>query len=258
MLASSILPKISIVTPTLNQASFIEATIQSVLDQGYPDLEFIVMDGGSTDGTIDILRKYEKHLTWFSGKDRGQSDALNKGFRMTSGEILAFINSDDAYEPGALRKVGIFFATHPHAEWLTGKCRVIDPRGREIRRLITAYKNFWLFFKSYNALLIVDYISQPATFWRRELIDRAGPFDESLHFSMDYDFSLRIGKLTRLWVMDDYLARFRIHPASKSGLIRDHFNTDLSIARRYAHSKLQIILHRLHNQVIILSYLLIQ
>jgi GT2 family glycosyltransferase len=213
------------------------------------------MDGGSTDGTVDILRKYEKHLTWTSGKDGGQSDALNKGFQMAGGEILAYINSDDVYEPGALRKAGGFFASHPRAAWLTGRCRLMDPQGREIRKLITAYKNFWLLFRSYKVLLAIDYISQPATFWRREVIERVGPFDEELHLTMDYDYSLRVGSQYRLWVINQALASFRVHSASKSAAIRAHFNEDLAVAQRYAHSKFLLNLHRLHNQLIIASYL---
>ena len=216
------------------------------------------MDGGSTDGTVEILRKYQKHLVWRSEKDRGQSDALNKGLRMGSGDIFSYINSDDVYEPGALHKVGSFFARHPQASWLTGRCRIIDSQGRQFRRLIAAYKNFWLLFESYNILLVIDYISQPATFWRREVVKRIGSFDESLHYSMDYDYSLRVGKQYRLWVMNDTLASFRIHPSSKSSSISDHFNTDLSIAQRHTRSGFQVGLHRLHNQLIISMYMILQ
>ena len=134
----------------------------------------------------------------------------------------------------------------------------MTPRGREFRKPITTYKNFWLLFRSYNVLLVIDYISQPATFWRRQVIERIGPFDETLHYSMDYDYSLRVGKLFKLWVMKDTLASFRIHPSSKSGQIEDHFNTDLSIARRYARSGFQVGLHRLHNKLIISSYQVLQ
>jgi glycosyltransferase involved in cell wall biosynthesis len=258
MNTSLALPRITICTPSFNQGHFIEETINSVLNQSYPNLEYIVMDGGSTDGTVDILRKYEKHLVWKSEKDRGQSDAINKGFRMASGDILAFINSDDVYEPGALHKVGKFFAGHPQASWLTGQCRIVGPQGREFRKLITYYKNFWLLFKSYNVLLVLDYISQPATFWRRDIVKRIGSFDEGLHLTMDYDYSLRVGKQYKLWIINDYLASFRVHDASKSAFIHDHFNEDLSIAQRYTRSYLQIRLHRLHNQLIISSYLLLQ
>jgi glycosyltransferase involved in cell wall biosynthesis len=248
------LPRISIVTPSLNQANYIETTIHSVLDQGYPKLEYLIVDGGSTDGTIEILKKYDKHLTWSSEKDRGQSDAINKGFRRTSGDILAYINSDDCYEPDAFQKVGEYFAKKPDAHWVTGKCRIIDEKGNERRRLITQYKNLWLFLKSYKVLLVLDYISQPATFWRRTVIEKIGLFDENEHLSMDYDYSLRAGQHFSLHVIDSYLAAFRIHPSSKSRLIREHFNSDLAIAKRYTNSHTLQRLHQLHNLLIITTY----
>jgi glycosyltransferase involved in cell wall biosynthesis len=248
-------PKISIVTPSFNQGNFIEATIRSVLSQGYPNLEYLVMDGGSTDQTVEILKKYNGQLSWVSEKDRGQSHAINKGFNLATGDIFSYINSDDVYEPGGLHRVGAFFASHPQAHWLTGRCRIINSQGNEIRKLITAYKNFWLLSKSYQVLSVIDYISQPATFWRREVIRRIGSFNEELHLAMDYDYSLRVGKQYRLWVVNDYLASFRVHSGSKSALIRDHFNEDLAVARKYVQSKLLINLHRFHNQLIIFSYL---
>ncbi len=255
---ASSLPKISIVTPSYNQAGFIEETILSVLDQNYPNLEYWVFDGGSTDGTVEILRKYEGRLHWVSRKDRGQSDALNQGFRQARGEILAYLNSDDRYEPGALLKVGDFMRSHPKAYWLTGKCRIIDANGIEIRQPITLYKNFWLFFRNYKILLILDYVSQPATFWHREVIQKIGIFDESVHFSMDYDYSLRAGQFYKLWVIDDYLASFRIHPAAKSDQIIDYFNADYAMAQRYAPSRALQRLHRLHNAVITRTYTLMR
>jgi glycosyltransferase involved in cell wall biosynthesis len=248
------LPTISIVTPSLNQAEYIEQTICSVLDQSYPGLQYIVLDGGSTDGTIEILKKYSKHLTWISEKDGGQSAALNKGLKMVTGEIFGFINSDDYYEPGAFFKTGRFFSTHPQASWLSGKCRIVNSRGHEIRKAIAAYKNIWLLLKSYNALLVIDYISQPSTFWRRSIFDSIGGFDEKLHFSMDYDLSLRVGREHPLYTINETLAAFRIHQASKSGLIRSHFGTDLTIAQRYIKSPIIIKLHHIHNQLIIFFY----
>jgi glycosyltransferase involved in cell wall biosynthesis len=248
------LPKISIVTPSFNQANFIEQAIQSVLGQSYPNLEYLVMDGGSTDGTLDVLKKYEKYLCWVSRKDRGQSDALNKGFLQSSGEILAFLNSDDQYEPGAFLKVGEFFANNPEAKWVTGKCRIIDTYGREIRKLVTMYKNFWLKFKSPTTLFVIDYISQPATFWHRSVIDKVGLFDEDLNFSMDYDYSLRLSRYFNLFVINSYLAAFRLHPGSKSSKIREHFDCDMAIAHRYSRSELLSRLHRLHNVLIVSIY----
>jgi glycosyltransferase involved in cell wall biosynthesis len=153
-------PKISIITPSFNQGAFIEETIQSVLSQEYPNLEYMIVDGGSTDDTLDILHKYQDQLTWISEPDRGQVDAINKGLKLASGEVLAYLNSDDLYLPGALRKVGAYFAEHPQAEWLTGYCRNVDGEGQPIRGLIRAYKNFWLSRPSYRVLLVLNYIAQ--------------------------------------------------------------------------------------------------
>jgi glycosyltransferase involved in cell wall biosynthesis len=252
------LPRITVITPSYNQGDFIEQTIESILGQNYPDLEYLVFDGGSTDQTVDLLKKYGQKFFWVSTRDRGQSDAINQGLQRASGEVICFLNSDDVYEPGALLKVGSFFADHPEAAWLTGKCRVIDPAGVEIRKPVAAYKNFWLRFKSYKVLLVLDYISQPATFWRREVIQQVGPFDESLHLTMDYDYSLRVGQHYRLHVLNENLASFRVHPASKSGFVQKHFDEDLSIARRYTRSKLLLRLHALHNALIVATYRRIQ
>src|SRR5665811_220931 len=116
-MSSAILPRITIITPTLNQGRFIETTIQSVLAQGYPNLEYIIMDGGSTDNTLDILQRYAGQLRWISQKDSGQADALNTALKQASGEVIAYLNSDDQYSPGALLAVGQFFVDHPQAAW---------------------------------------------------------------------------------------------------------------------------------------------
>jgi glycosyltransferase involved in cell wall biosynthesis len=248
------LPTLSIITPSFNQACFIQHTIESVLGQNYPGLEYIIIDGGSTDGTLEILKKYQDHVRWTSEKDHGQSEAINKGFQQARGEILAYLNSDDCYEPGALIRVGNFFMDHPQTHWLTGKCRIIDEQGREIRRAITAYKNLWLRLHTPSLLLVLDYISQPATFWRRDVVERVGLFDVNEHYSMDYDYSLRVLQHYRLWVMDHTLAAFRVHPGSKSGQIRRHFATDLEVARRYSQSALIRNLHAAHNALIVAIY----
>jgi glycosyltransferase involved in cell wall biosynthesis len=249
------LPRISVITPSYNQGHFIEQTIRSVLDQGYADLEYIVMDGGSTDCTLEILRKYEGRLRWISEKDRGQSHAINKGMALATGDVRAFLNSDDCYEPGALMKVGRFFAEHPQAAWLTGRCRIMDQEGQEIRKLITGYKNFWLLTHSYKALLVIDYVSQPATFWRKEVVERVGAFEEANYYTMDYDYSLRVGQFTNLWVLPQYLANFRVHTGSKTGLAaKAQFDADLNVARRYTRSQLLLRLHALHNALIVWIY----
>ena len=249
------LPRITVVTPSYNQGDFIEQTIKSVLGQGYPDLEYIVVDGGSTDGTVDILKRYDGRLHWTSEPDRGQSHAINKGLRIATGEVFAFLNSDDLYEPGALRKVGAFFVQHPEAAWLSGRCRNIDEQGREIRKAITLYKNLWLRLRSYAVLQVLDYVAQPATFWRRRVIEKVGLFDEHLSYAMDYDYSLRLGPHFRLWVLNEYLACYRTHAKSKAGSSANaQFDADLEIARTHVSSPVLCGLHRLHSALVVAIY----
>lgn len=249
------LPKISVITPTLNRADYLEQTILSVLNQNYPDLEYLVIDGGSTDGTLDILRRYSGHLHYLSEKDRGQSDALNKGLNLVSGEIIAYLNADDEYEPNALLRVAQFFTQNPQASWVTGKCRIINEYGQEILRSITLYKNLLLSTRSLTLLLIVNYISQPATFWRREVIDRVGYFDLNLSAVMDYDYWLRISKIYRLYVIQDYLARFRMHSSSKTVVSAlSEWDEELRMVRQYTKSRTLFFLHRLHRFLITKGY----
>ena len=249
-------PRITIVTPSYNQGPFIERTIRSVLDQGYPNLEYIVMDGGSTDGTIDILKKYEGQLTWTSEKDKGQANAINKGIARSTGDIIAYLNSDDVYEAGALSRVAEHFSTRPGAMWLTGKCRIIDEQDREIRRPITAYKNFLLRHYSYSLLLVTNPVSQPATFWRRDAVKEFGLFDENEHLVMDYDYWLRIGKKYPLAVLNEYLAAFRVYAASKtSRSFLTTFKREMELARRYSDSRLLNGLHWLSYFGIAAAYL---
>ena len=248
-------PRITIITPSYNQGEFIEQTIQSILGQEYPDLEYMVIDGGSTDGTLDVLTKYDGRIKWVSEPDRGQSHAINKGLRTATGDVVAFLNSDDLYEPGALLEVGRFFSRHPQAAWLTGRCRVIDQNGREIRKWMTFIKNFWLRTRSFAVLQVLDYVSQPATFWRREVVEKVGFFDENLRYAMDYDYSLRVGQHFKLWVLDEYLASFRIHPTSKAGASASaQFDVDLEIARAHVSSPALIALHRLSNWIVVTLY----
>lgn len=210
--------KISIITPSYNQAEYIEKTIQSVLSQkGDFELEYMVMDGGSTDGTIEILRKYEKRLKWFSEKDKGQSDAINKGFKLATGDIIGWINSDDMYEPGAFQKVINFFANNPDKKWVYGRCRIIDEKGKEIRKLITLYKNIISRRFSYRLLLTENYISQMSVFFKKEIFNIIGYLDINSHLVMDYDYWLRIGKLYPAGVINELIAYFRWYTHSKSG-----------------------------------------
>lgn len=253
------LPRISIITPSFNQGRFIGETIDSVLGQGYPDLEYLVLDGGSTDETLDVLSSYGERLRWWSEPDRGQSHAINKGLARATGEVVAFLNSDDRYCPGALLAVGQRFARDPRIGWLTGKCRIVDAAGQPARGAITRYKNLWLALRSGPALRVVNYISQPATFWRRELWARVGPLDEGLHYTMDYDYWLRLGAAAPMGFVNSYLAEFRVHQASKSGTgAARQFAEELATARRYTGSRLLLGLHALHARAIVGVYGLMQ
>lgn len=249
------LPKITIITPSFNQGNFIDQTIRSILGQGYPNLEYIVIDGGSTDHTLEILRQYDNQLIWHSEKDRGQSHALNKGLALATGEIIGFINSDDYLEPGALLKVGGFFATHTEADWLTGKCHIIDEQSCEIRKIITYYKNILLMFNNYKLLLVVNYISQPATFWRKKITEEIGNFDESYNYSMDYEYWLRMSGKCKLYTHKDYLASFRIHSTSKAGSSAGKpFEAQFAMASHYTTSKILLSLQSFHNRLVIFIY----
>ncbi|MFZ2976073.1 MAG: glycosyltransferase family 2 protein [Candidatus Moraniibacteriota bacterium] len=240
--------KISIITPSFNQAQFIERTIKSVLEQNYPDLEYIVMDGGSTDGTVEILKKYSDRIIWKSEKDRGQSDAINKGLKIATGDIVAYLNSDDTYEPKALQKVADYFSRNPNSKWAYGKCKIINANDQEIRKPITWYKNFLLKKYSYSKLLCENFISQPAVFWKREIHSELGFFNESEHFCMDYEFWLRIGRKYPAGVINDYLANFRYYSNSKSGSVnKKQFQDELRLAKKFgAGYPLLIFLHKIN------------
>lgn len=240
--------KISVVTPTYNQAHFIERTIESILGQDYPELEYIVMDGKSNDGTVDILKRYGNRIIWKSEKDSGQSEAINKGLRMATGDVVAFLNSDDTYEPGALRSVAKFFSDNPDIMWAYGKCKIINENDVEIRRPITWYKNFLLKNYSFNKLLSENFISQPATFWRRDILDEIGYINEKEHYTMDYEYWLRIGQKYPAGVIYEYLANFRMYNTSKSGsLANPQFKDELRIAKKFSRGvKLPILIHKIN------------
>lgn len=247
-------PKISLITPSYNQAHFIEATIQSVHEQNYSNLEHIIVDGGSTDGTLDILKKHEGVINWTSEPDLGQSNAINKGLRQATGEIVAFLNSDDLYEKETLHTVGKYFREKPDTMWLTGKCRNIDKNGNEIRINIRNYKNFWLRTGSYKVLQVLNYISQPATFWKWDAMQRVGYLNESLYYTMDYEYWLRLGRQYPLHVCNEYLARFRIHQRSKSGTtVYRQFDEELQVASMYSKGIL-LGLHRIHHYISIAGH----
>jgi len=245
---------VSIITPSLNQGSFLEETILSVLDQkGDFKLEYLVIDGGSTDQTIDILKKYDNRLNWFSGPDQGQTDAVNKGFAKASGDILGWLNSDDLYEEGSLAKVVDSYKDHKF-EWCFGNCRNIDEGGREIRKPVTTYKNFESRHYSRQRLLTKDFIPQPAVFIARQAFREIGPLNKLYHFAMDYDYWLRLASRYSPLYIDRYLARFRWHRASKSkGNFRKAAMEAYGIARKHAPPGSEFLIFRHFIHVLMLN-----
>lgn len=249
--------KISVITPSLNQGKYIERTIQSVLNQeGNFELEYIVIDGGSTDNTLDTIKKYQDSLTWFSEKDRGQSDAINKGFNMASGDLLAWLNSDDTYEENALSEVAETYREY-RFKWCFGDCRNINEDDQEIRRLITRYKIIESKRYSYKRLLSKDFISQPAVFFTRDVYQKIGHLNISCQYSMDYDYWLRIGKKYDPHYINKFLANFRWHAGSKNSKTfkKAAYETYLT-AKRHAtpRDKYPIFRHYLHYKTLSIVY----
>lgn len=209
------LPSITIVTPALNGERTIASALESVAAQGYPRLQHLVMDGASSDRTVEIARSFPD-VEVHSEPDDGLSDALNKGLRLATGDLVGWLNADDLSHPGALEAVGHAFAQRPDAPLVTGRCRIVDGDGNEIRKPITAYKNALLSRYSYRLYLTQNFISSPASFMNRRTLDRVGEFDPRFRLSMDYDMFLRLLKHGDPIVLDDYLASFRMDPGTLS------------------------------------------
>jgi glycosyltransferase involved in cell wall biosynthesis len=202
-------PLVSIVTPSFNQGRFIRQTIESVLSQDYPRIEYLVVDGGSTDETLEILRSYGDRLTWVSEPDRGQADAINKGWRGARGEILAYLNSDDFYLPGAVSRAVRFLSERPDLVAVYGEAWHSDETGHVWERYPTeAFDR--------QRLKEICYICQPATFLRRHAVARVGYLDESLRYCMDYDLWLRLLQVGPLGHLPEYLAVSRLYGDNKT------------------------------------------
>lgn len=205
----------TVITPCLNAATTIAECLASVRAQAYPAVEHVVVDGGSTDGTLDLLRVAEG-VRWVSEPDEGRADAANKGVRMSEGEVVAWLNADDRYEPGALHAVGEAFAAAPGAMWATGHCRIIDAHGREVRRAVTAYKSFLLRRWSLPLYLTQNFVSDPSTFVRRSALDEVGLLSPRYRMSHDYDLWLRVGARWQPLLVDRPVASFRMAEGSLS------------------------------------------
>jgi glycosyltransferase involved in cell wall biosynthesis len=204
-------PLVSIVTPSLNQGRFLEATIQSVLAQDYPRIEYIIVDGGSTDDSLSIIKKYESRLAWWiSAEDRGQTDAINKGLAHAKGDFLAWLNSDDAYEPGAVAGAVRALEQDPGCGLVYGDASYIDEAGQIIGKFPAAQTDYGGLRRGYV------HIPQQASFFRAEMWRALGPLDPSFFFAMDYDLWVRIARQSRVKYIPQLWASFRLHTAAKT------------------------------------------
>ena len=201
--------KVSVVVPSYNQARFLRATLDSLLIQDCP-LEILVFDGGSTDETLSVLQSYGEKIRYVSGKDDGQADAINQGLQVARGDILAYLNSDDIYYPGCLRRVISYFERRPDCQALYGDAWHLHEDGSIMERY---YSEKW----SYPRLMDLCYLCQPAVFWRREIMERFGVFDATLQYALDYDYWLRVGAHTDFHYLEGaYLAGSRLHEGTKT------------------------------------------
>jgi glycosyltransferase involved in cell wall biosynthesis len=211
MTQSLSLPKVSIVTPSFNQVNYLEDTILSVLEQDYSNIEYFVMDGGSTDGSVGIIERFVDRLAgWVSEPDQGQTDAINKGFARSTGEIMAWLNSDDTYEPGAIGEAVTFLNQNPDVGLVYGDTNFIDADGKMIGK----------FNAQQTSLKRLQrggvYIPQQATFWRADLWRQVGPLDPSFYFAMDYDLWVRLARVTTIRYTPQLWANFRLHGDAKT------------------------------------------
>jgi GT2 family glycosyltransferase len=208
-------PLVSIVTPSFNQGQFLRRTIESVLNQTYPHIEYLVVDGGSTDESVRILESYGRRFWWVSEPDAGQADALNKGFARCRGSLRAYLNSDDVLLPAAVERVVAYLQSYPDWDLLYGRAYHIDTDDRRMSAYPTAPF-------SLRRLAETSCICQPAAFWRAELAARLGPFKPRLHYCLDFEYWLRAARAgAKLVHVDDVLALSRLHPQTKTASNRE-------------------------------------
>jgi GT2 family glycosyltransferase len=235
---------VSIITPSFNQSAYLEQTIQSVLEQDYPDVEYIVIDGASTDGSVNIIKRYSSRLAyWISEKDSGQADAINKGMRRAKGDIVAWLNSDDYYLPGAIQSAVAAFESNPQAVMVYGNMLAVDQTGQTINQL--HYHQLTL-----EDLLCFQIIGQPAVFIRRAALEKAGGLDLSFHFMLDHQLWIKLAAQGPIVHMDQTWAAARYHPLAKNraqapGFAREAFRV-LDWAQ--TQSNLAPILHRVQRR----------
>lgn len=248
--------KFSIITPSYNQAQFLEQTIKSVVTQsGRFDLEYLIMDGGSTDGSVAIIKNYAKkypHLIrWQSKKDKGQVEAINKGLKRATGDIIAYLNSDDYYLPDSFSKVADYFTSHSDYLWLVGDCDV----SQKNLAWTFSLKHLWPIDRHRTFLEIFNTINQPAVFLRKDLVDKVGLFDPQYRYAFDYDYWLRCLRYALPHRLHRKLAVFRVHHLSKGNTgYLDQFAEDVAVARSQTENKKITILHFVLSKITIQVY----
>ena len=242
-------PRITIVTPSFNQAQFLGRTILSVLDQDYPNLEYIVIDGGSTDGSVEIIKKYEKYITyWVSEKDRGQSEAINKGLRLATGELVAWQNSDDIYLPGAFEQIARSFVNSRGIDLFIGNMNLIDEEDRII-------ENLKYVTPTYKSLLTEGMVlTNQSAFWVKGIHQKIGYLNESLHYGFDYEWFLRVLNIGKGAHVNKTLGCLRMHNATKTHNFQELFKLEYDkILHNKKISRIQKIQYRVRRLLLMIK-----
>lgn len=244
-------PKISVVIPSYNKINFIKRTLDSIVGQEYKNYEVIVQDGGSTDGSVEIIKKYaqsNRNILWESKKDKGQLDAINKGLRKASGDLLAFINADDVYFKNAFGDVVQAYNNNPESLWFVGKGNIVDDSERATHKLVTSYKNLLLKINSYNLLLVVNYITQPSVFITKKAYEKYGPFSGTKDYVMEYELWLKLGKSEMPTLINKTISSFRLVSGNISTTaFGELLKKDYQIAKKYTNDSMILILHKINN-----------
>lgn len=238
---------VSIITPCFNSAKFIERTIKSVLNQSYKNIEYIIIDGGSNDGTVDIIKKYENKISyWSSEPDKGMYYAINKGMYLAKGEVVAYLNSDDIYYPDTLKKVISLFQARSDIDFVYGKLNFINKDDSKLYTLTYPIFNLDL-FKSSNYSMI----GQPSSFWKRDLMKKVNYFDVSFTLASDFDFFIKCGMRGKFFFTPEILAAFRIHSSQLTSRYKIRSQNEIKIIhKRYHHNKFISYFYSLYFKII--------
>jgi glycosyltransferase involved in cell wall biosynthesis len=250
-------PKISIVIPSYNKQRYLKQTLDSILQQEYANFEVIIQDGGSTDGSLGIIKEYankhQKVIRYESKKDNGQLDAINEGVKKTTGDIISFINADDIYLKNCFKTVSKIFLNNPGIVWVAGGGIVINEGGKESesrmqKYFVNIYKNLLLFSNRYSLLLCVNYLMQPSVFVSKQAINKYGPFKGNRQFVAEYEMWLRLGKVIMPIVTQSKLSGFRLAKGNISTTnYHELLREDYRITQKFTNNKLILLIHKLNN-----------